>query len=151
MILISSPFKGAWVRLCAVVWKKRLARNLLVKSLISVVTLQIQRYKKYKWYFPPSKLIQWYFTGSCYQGIHSTRNSSPQASGGASIHKYKVRTFPNFTCKSKTLFLFSLFTVELHNVFESETFIFLVFELCRNGELFDHLTNVVALSEKKTR
>jgi len=43
------------------------------------------------------------------------------------------------------------YIIELHNVFESETFIFLVFELCRNGELFDHLTNVVALSEKKTR
>jgi len=39
----------------------------------------------------------------------------------------------------------------LHDVFESETFIFLVFELCRNGELFDYLTNVVTLSEKKTR
>jgi phosphorylase kinase gamma subunit len=43
------------------------------------------------------------------------------------------------------------FTVELHDVFESNTFIFLVFELCKNGELFDHLTNVVTLSEKKTR
>lgn len=39
----------------------------------------------------------------------------------------------------------------MHDVFESETFIFLVFELCRNGELFDYLTNVVTLSEKKTR
>jgi hypothetical protein len=36
-------------------------------------------------------------------------------------------------------------------VFESSTFIFLVFELCKNGELFDYLTSVVALSEKKTR
>ncbi|XP_059478740.1 phosphorylase b kinase gamma catalytic chain, skeletal muscle/heart isoform isoform X2 [Neocloeon triangulifer] len=43
------------------------------------------------------------------------------------------------------------FIIELHDVFESNTFIFLVFELCRNGELFDHLTNVVTLSEKKTR
>lgn len=39
----------------------------------------------------------------------------------------------------------------MHDVFESETFIFLVFELCRNGELFDYLTNVVTFSEKKTR
>jgi phosphorylase kinase gamma subunit len=45
----------------------------------------------------------------------------------------------------------SLVIVDLHDVFESSTFIFLVFELCRNGELFDHLTNVVTLSEKKTR
>lgn len=44
-----------------------------------------------------------------------------------------------------------MFLVELHDVFESTTFIFLVFELCRNGELFDYLTSVVALSEKKTR
>uniref|UniRef100_A0A8D8QHQ0 phosphorylase kinase n=1 Tax=Cacopsylla melanoneura TaxID=428564 RepID=A0A8D8QHQ0_9HEMI len=43
------------------------------------------------------------------------------------------------------------FIIHLHDVFESETFIFLVFELCKNGELFDHLTSVVALSEKKTR
>lgn len=43
------------------------------------------------------------------------------------------------------------YIVELHDVFESTTFIFLVFELCRNGELFDYLTSVVALSEKKTR
>ncbi|CAL8115824.1 unnamed protein product [Orchesella dallaii] len=43
------------------------------------------------------------------------------------------------------------YIIELHDVFESNTFIFLVFELCRNGELFDYLTNVVTLSEKKTR
>ncbi|KAK6641895.1 hypothetical protein RUM44_013615 [Polyplax serrata] len=43
------------------------------------------------------------------------------------------------------------YIIELHDVFESNTFIFLVFELCRNGELFDYLTSVVALSEKKTR
>ncbi|KAL0266607.1 UNVERIFIED_CONTAM: hypothetical protein PYX00_009104 [Menopon gallinae] len=43
------------------------------------------------------------------------------------------------------------YIVELHDVFESPTFIFLVFELCKNGELFDYLTSVVALSEKKTR
>lgn len=42
-------------------------------------------------------------------------------------------------------------TVELQDVFESDAFIFLVFELCRNGELFDYLTSVVTLSEKKTR
>lgn len=43
------------------------------------------------------------------------------------------------------------FLVELQDVFESDAFIFLVFELCRNGELFDYLTSVVTLSEKKTR
>lgn len=36
-------------------------------------------------------------------------------------------------------------------MFESDAFIFLVFELCRHGELFDYLTSVVTLSEKKTR
>lgn len=39
----------------------------------------------------------------------------------------------------------------MQDVFESSTFIFLVFELCKNGELFDYLTSVVTLSEKKTR
>jgi phosphorylase kinase gamma subunit len=39
----------------------------------------------------------------------------------------------------------------LQDVFESDAFIFLVFELCRHGELFDYLTSVVTLSEKKTR
>ncbi|XP_015185945.1 PREDICTED: phosphorylase b kinase gamma catalytic chain, skeletal muscle/heart isoform isoform X2 [Polistes dominula] len=43
------------------------------------------------------------------------------------------------------------FIIELHDVFESSTFIFLIFELCKNGELFDYLTSVVTLSEKKTR
>ncbi|XP_044737726.1 phosphorylase b kinase gamma catalytic chain, skeletal muscle/heart isoform isoform X1 [Chrysoperla carnea] len=43
------------------------------------------------------------------------------------------------------------FIIELQDVFESNTFIFLVFELCKHGELFDYLTNVVTLSEKKTR
>ncbi|XP_015793171.1 phosphorylase b kinase gamma catalytic chain, liver/testis isoform [Tetranychus urticae] len=43
------------------------------------------------------------------------------------------------------------YIIELHDVFESSTYIFLVFELCKNGELFDYLTNVVALSEKKTK
>lgn len=44
-----------------------------------------------------------------------------------------------------------IFSVELQDVFESSTFIFLVFELCKNGELFDYLTSVVTMSEKKTR
>ncbi|XP_018574202.1 phosphorylase b kinase gamma catalytic chain, skeletal muscle/heart isoform isoform X2 [Anoplophora glabripennis] len=43
------------------------------------------------------------------------------------------------------------YIIELQDVFESSTFIFLVFELCKNGELFDYLTTVVTLSEKKTR
>lgn len=43
------------------------------------------------------------------------------------------------------------YIIELQDVFESEAFIFLVFELCRHGELFDYLTSVVTLSEKKTR
>ncbi|XP_053617156.1 phosphorylase b kinase gamma catalytic chain, skeletal muscle/heart isoform isoform X1 [Plodia interpunctella] len=43
------------------------------------------------------------------------------------------------------------YIIDLQDVFESETFIFLVFELCKNGELFDYLTSVVTLSEKKTR
>ncbi|XP_022905528.1 phosphorylase b kinase gamma catalytic chain, skeletal muscle/heart isoform isoform X2 [Onthophagus taurus] len=43
------------------------------------------------------------------------------------------------------------YIIELQDVFESETFIFLVFELCKNGELFDYLTSVVTFSEKKTR
>lgn len=41
--------------------------------------------------------------------------------------------------------------VTLHDVYESRTFIFLVFELCRNGELFDLLTSKVRLSEKRVR
>lgn len=41
--------------------------------------------------------------------------------------------------------------IELHDSFETPTFIFLVFELCRQGELFDYLTQVVTLSEKRTR
>lgn len=43
------------------------------------------------------------------------------------------------------------YIIELQDVFESSTFIFLVFEICKHGELFDYLTSVVALSEKKTR
>ena len=41
--------------------------------------------------------------------------------------------------------------IQLIDVFESATYIFLVFELCHNGELFDHLTSVVTLSEKRAR
>ncbi|XP_033747768.1 phosphorylase b kinase gamma catalytic chain, skeletal muscle/heart isoform-like isoform X2 [Pecten maximus] len=41
--------------------------------------------------------------------------------------------------------------IELHDSFETNTFIFLVFELCKQGELFDYLTQVVTLSEKRTR
>ncbi|ENN71858.1 hypothetical protein YQE_11473, partial [Dendroctonus ponderosae] len=43
------------------------------------------------------------------------------------------------------------YIIELQDVFESSTFIFLVFELCKHGELFDYLTSVVTMSEKKTR
>ncbi|KAK9746310.1 Protein kinase domain [Popillia japonica] len=45
----------------------------------------------------------------------------------------------------------STFIFLVFEVFESSTFIFLVFELCKHGELFDYLTSVVTLSEKKTR
>jgi len=41
--------------------------------------------------------------------------------------------------------------IKLIDVFESETYIFLVFELCTNGELFDHLNSVVTISEKRAR
>jgi len=41
--------------------------------------------------------------------------------------------------------------IKLLDVFESETYIFLVFELCTNGELFDHLNSVVTISEKRAR
>lgn len=41
--------------------------------------------------------------------------------------------------------------IQLLDVFESETYIFLVFELCTNGELFDHLNSVVTISEKRAR
>ena len=39
----------------------------------------------------------------------------------------------------------------LVDVFESTTFIFLVFELCQNIDLFDYLSEHVSLSEKKCR
>ncbi|XP_039272562.1 phosphorylase b kinase gamma catalytic chain, liver/testis isoform-like isoform X2 [Styela clava] len=42
-------------------------------------------------------------------------------------------------------------TVELVDVFETNTFIFLIFELLRKGELFDYLTEVVKFNEKQTR
>ena len=48
-------------------------------------------------------------------------------------------------------FAFLLITVELHEVFETSTFIFLVFEICKRGELFDYLTQYVRLSERRTR
>jgi phosphorylase kinase gamma subunit len=41
--------------------------------------------------------------------------------------------------------------IEIHETFESDSFAFIVMELCPNGELFDYLTQVVRLSEKKTR
>ena len=41
--------------------------------------------------------------------------------------------------------------IKLLDVFESVTYIFLVFELCTNGELFDHLNSVVTISEKRAR
>ncbi|XP_055853988.1 phosphorylase b kinase gamma catalytic chain, skeletal muscle/heart isoform isoform X5 [Episyrphus balteatus] len=43
------------------------------------------------------------------------------------------------------------YIIDLQDVFESDAFVFLVFELCPKGELFDYLTTVVTLSEKKTR
>ncbi|XP_072028964.1 LOW QUALITY PROTEIN: phosphorylase b kinase gamma catalytic chain, skeletal muscle/heart isoform-like [Amphiura filiformis] len=41
--------------------------------------------------------------------------------------------------------------IQLHDFIETPTYFFLVFELCTGGELFDHLTEVVTLSERKTR
>lgn len=41
--------------------------------------------------------------------------------------------------------------IDIYDTFESDTFMFIVMELCPNGELFDYLTKVVRLSEKKTR
>ena len=66
-----------------------------------------------------------------------------------SVTNYCVIMITIFFAISINLFVF--LTVELQDVFESDAFIFLVFELCRHGELFDYLTSVVTLSEKKTR
>ncbi|PIK44566.1 putative phosphorylase b kinase gamma catalytic chain, skeletal muscle/heart isoform isoform X2 [Apostichopus japonicus] len=41
--------------------------------------------------------------------------------------------------------------VTLFDFIETPTYLFLVLELCHGGELFDYLTKVVTLSEKKTR
>jgi phosphorylase kinase gamma subunit len=41
--------------------------------------------------------------------------------------------------------------INLLDVFESEAFVFMVFELATSGELFDYLTKMVKLSEKRTR
>jgi len=41
--------------------------------------------------------------------------------------------------------------IQLVDMFESVTYIFLIFELCVNGELFDHLNSVVTISEKRAR
>ncbi|GAA57498.1 phosphorylase b kinase gamma catalytic chain skeletal muscle isoform [Clonorchis sinensis] len=41
--------------------------------------------------------------------------------------------------------------IGLHDVFEGDAYIFLVFEVCRGGELFDYLTHKVTVSEKRTR
>jgi phosphorylase kinase gamma subunit len=41
--------------------------------------------------------------------------------------------------------------IDLIEYFESPTYIFLVFELCQQGELFDYLSQNVRLSEKKCR
>ena len=69
-------------------------------------------------------------------------------------HWIFLRNTTYLSCNSETLSMGVLFLcvpVELHDVFESETHIFLVFELLRQGELFDYLTTVVTLSEKKTK
>lgn len=41
--------------------------------------------------------------------------------------------------------------IELLDVFDTPTYVFLVFELCVNGELFDHLDREERFSEKKAR
>jgi len=41
--------------------------------------------------------------------------------------------------------------IQIHDFFETPTFLFVVFELAAGGELFDFLTRVVTVSEKKTR
>uniref|UniRef100_A0A5K3ETJ9 phosphorylase kinase n=1 Tax=Mesocestoides corti TaxID=53468 RepID=A0A5K3ETJ9_MESCO len=41
--------------------------------------------------------------------------------------------------------------IKLQDVFEGDAYVFLVFELCKGGELFDYLTKMVTLSEKRTR
>lgn len=43
------------------------------------------------------------------------------------------------------------YIIELIDVFESSTFIFLVFELCQNNDLFEYLSANVSLSEKRCR
>lgn len=41
--------------------------------------------------------------------------------------------------------------IKLQDVFEEDAYVFLVFELCKGGELFDYLTKMITLSEKRTR
>jgi len=41
--------------------------------------------------------------------------------------------------------------IKLQDMYEGEAYVFMVFELCKGGELFDYLTKMVTLSEKRTR
>lgn len=69
-------------------------------------------------------------------------------------HPYISESQPRYITRDPLSFrriLLSIFPVDLQDVFESDAFVFLVFELCPKGELFDYLTSVVTLSEKKTR
>ncbi|XP_017780580.1 PREDICTED: phosphorylase b kinase gamma catalytic chain, skeletal muscle/heart isoform isoform X2 [Nicrophorus vespilloides] len=73
-------------------------------------------------------------------------NESAEGSGGLSAQEATIQEVQILRHVAGHQYI-----IELQDVFQSSTFIFLVFEICKNGELFDYLTNVVTLSEKKTR
>lgn len=88
-----------------------------------------------------------------HQMLDATRqeiNILRQVMGHAYISKLNIY-LQNCVLLHCSIFTLCSILVELQDVFESDAFIFLVFELCRHGELFDYLTSVVTLSEKKTR
>ncbi|XP_048080578.1 phosphorylase b kinase gamma catalytic chain, liver/testis isoform isoform X1 [Ursus arctos] len=70
----------------------------------------------------------------------------PTATSGWKAPLKCIRSFP-----SPYLCLSASFPVTLIDSYESSSFMFLVFDLMRKGELFDYLTEKVALSEKETR
>ncbi|KAI1285740.1 Phosphorylase b kinase gamma catalytic chain, liver/testis isoform [Halotydeus destructor] len=69
----------------------------------------------------------------------------------ASLDFFSVREATHRETATLRLVAGHPFIIDLHDAFESRTHVILVFEMCRNGELFDYLTRCVSMPETKTR
>lgn len=82
------------------------------------------------------------------------RTDSSNTSSTMGTHEYQLEELRESTMKEIHILNICKgqpYIIQLHDTLFNSTYVFLVMELCRRGELFDYLTDIVRMNERRTR